>query len=64
MEHGLLCCDWGTSSCRLRLIDDRDLKIIAEVQSDEGVNHTFKGWKEQLNSQGLARYYFFLEKLK
>lgn len=41
-----LSCDWGTSSFRLKLVETSGLKIMAEVDSDEGIAHTFQLWKQ------------------
>lgn len=63
MKNYLLCCDWGTSSFRLRLVDVRDCKILAEIQSDEGISSTFQSWKDQ-NEHESRRFNFYLERLK
>lgn len=61
MINNLLCCDWGTSSFRLRLVDASDYSVIAEQQSAEGVAGTFKLWQA---SGSLDRFDFYAEKLK
>lgn len=45
MTNNLLCCDWGTTSFRLRLVDATNYNVIAEHQSGEGVAGTFKSWQ-------------------
>ena len=61
MKNLILCCDWGTSSFRLRLVDKRDCKVKAEVQSKDGIARIFKAWKEQ---QDLTRSEFYARELK
>ncbi|WP_343306786.1 2-dehydro-3-deoxygalactonokinase [Chitinophaga niabensis] len=39
-----LSCDWGTSSFRLRLVED--LKIIAEERSGTGIAGTYQQWQQ------------------
>ena len=41
----LLCCDWGTSSFRLQLMDTATYRCIGEIQSATGVAATFEHWK-------------------
>ncbi|MEO6723040.1 MAG: 2-dehydro-3-deoxygalactonokinase [Ferruginibacter sp.] len=62
MEKFLLSCDWGTSSFRLRLVDLRDGKFIAEHRSGEGISSTFEAWKKVENN--LSREDFFRQYLK
>lgn len=52
-----LSCDWGTSSFRLRLIDTKDLKTIAEIKNDLGIAGIFKSWQENPGSSDRISYY-------
>jgi 2-dehydro-3-deoxygalactonokinase len=61
MDNHILCCDWGTSSFRLRLVDRQDYKVIAEFLSKDGVAGTFSAWKEQ---NELSRFDFYSAILK
>ncbi|MDP3469640.1 MAG: 2-dehydro-3-deoxygalactonokinase [Daejeonella sp.] len=47
MNKYILCCDWGTTSFRLRLVDRNTYDVIAELLSPGGVAGTFRSWKEQ-----------------
>ena len=40
-------CDWGTSSFRLRLIQAKDLAILAETKSSHGISETYKHWQQK-----------------
>lgn len=64
MTRLILCCDWGTSSFRLRLVDNRDLTIIDEVKSPNGIAKVFKDWEKQPENKGESRYDFYLTRLK
>ncbi|MEJ7694783.1 2-dehydro-3-deoxygalactonokinase [Daejeonella sp.] len=61
MNKTLLCCDWGTSTFRLRLVGTSDYKVIAEQQSAEGVAITFSSWQAEGSSN---RFDFYAFKLK
>lgn len=64
MKHTILCCDWGTSSFRLRLVNSIDLTIIDEVKSLNGIAQVFKDWEKQSENKGQLRYDFYLARLK
>ncbi len=55
----ILCCDWGTSSFRLRLLD-LDGKIIAETSSDQGILATNDLWEKIAGSEEKNRFTFYL----
>lgn len=61
IKTNILCCDWGTSSFRLRLVDATDYSVIAEHQSGEGVAGTFKSWQAAGSPN---RFDFYAVKLK
>lgn len=61
MNKYILCCDWGTSSFRLRLVEKDSYRVIAEFLSSTGVAATFKEWKSQ---NQLSRFDFYSKKLK
>lgn len=65
MNHNLknnhvLCCDWGTSSFRLRLVARNDYSIIAEFLSSNGVASIFNDWKKNSNQSRFDFYSAFL----
>lgn len=62
MSDFLLCCDWGTTSFRLRRVRLSDQKIEGEIQSDDGIADTFQVWKRMGGNQ--SRKVFFLHVLK
>ncbi|WP_128545328.1 2-dehydro-3-deoxygalactonokinase [Larkinella soli] len=45
MKDTLLCCDWGTSSFRLRRVETATRKVLHEVRSGQGIAATFQTWK-------------------
>ena len=57
----IICCDWGTSSFRLRLVEKNSYRVIAEFLSSAGVAATFKEWK---NQSSLSRFDFYAIKLR
>lgn len=57
----ILCCDWGTTSFRLRLVDQDTYAVQAEFLSSTGVAATFREWKEQSE---INRFDFYSERLK
>jgi len=61
MNKYILCCDWGTTSFRLRLVDRNTYDVIAELLSPGGVAGTFRSWKEQTE---INRFDFYSAILK
>jgi 2-dehydro-3-deoxygalactonokinase len=61
MNKYILCCDWGTTSFRLRLVDRYTYAIVAEILSPSGVAGTFRSWKEQTE---ISRFDFYSDILK
>jgi len=47
MDKYILCCDWGTTSFRLRLVERQNYNVVEEFLSTEGVGSTFRAWQEQ-----------------
>lgn len=56
MSKYILCCDWGTTSFRLRLVDRYTYAVIDELLSPGGVAGTFRSWKEQT---GINRFDYY-----
>lgn len=61
-NESVLCCDWGTSSFRLRLVSSNDYSIISEFISPNGVASMFKSWKDQEAISRFEFYSLFLKK--
>ena len=40
----LLCCDWGTTSFRLQLVEADTLRMMAKTTEGEGILTTFRTW--------------------
>lgn len=45
----LLCCDWGTSTFRLALVDNPTGIVLANEKNDQGIARTFELWKGKSN---------------
>jgi 2-dehydro-3-deoxygalactonokinase len=54
-----LSCDWGTSSFRIRLIDEKNGKVLSEEKSNRGIAATFNLWNESddPNKEKKASFY-------
>lgn len=61
MNKYILCCDWGTTSFRLRLVDRYTYEVVGELLSSGGVAGTFRSWKEQTE---INRFDYYSEILK
>lgn len=61
MKRYIFCCDWGTSTFRLRLVDKRDCKVMDEVQSKDGIAPIFEAWKGR---KDFNRLDFYAQELK
>lgn len=64
MKNKLLCCDWGTTSFRLRLMEIQSHKMMGEVLSPEGISQTFDAWKRLGNTGVSKQLYFTLQLAK
>lgn len=62
MKKYILCCDWGTSSFRLHLVDIETGKKHSGVISHAGIAETFNLWKSL--GSGKGRLEFYQSKLK
>ena len=58
----VLCCDWGTSSLRLRLVEAESVLVLEEIVVGEGVSKTFDEWQYQ-SLTGISQEDFFRQKL-
>ncbi len=61
MNNYILCCDWGTTSFRLRLVDRFTYEVISELLLAAGVAGTFRSWKEQTT---ISRFDYYSNILK
>ena len=61
MDKHILCCDWGTTSFRLRLVERQNYEVLAEYLTKDGVAGTYRNWKEQ---DELSRFDFYAAILK
>lgn len=53
-----LCCDWGTSSFRLRIVDMDSLKVLSEISNSEGCAKTNEMWAARgEDEQGRLKFY-------
>lgn len=64
MTNYLLCCDWGTSFFRLRLMNTPDYACVGEISSRTGVAATFDDWKTVGERGGISREHFFRQQLE
>lgn len=63
MKNTILCCDWGTTSLRIRLVNIKSKKILSEVASPLGNAKVFDQWKSFSASSNISRIEFFLNQL-
>ena len=61
MDKHILCCDWGTTSFRLRLVERQNYQVHAEYLTKDGVAGTYREWKEQ---DEISRFDFYAAILK
>ena len=54
-----ISCDWGTSNCRLRIVDRVTRQVLAENLSESGIAAIHQQW-QQSNEQRLSFYQSFL----
>lgn len=46
-----ISCDWGTSSFRLRVVDQESHSVLAEVKSNQGIAAVNEQWKQQAGNE-------------
>lgn len=63
MKNNLLCCDWGTTSFRLRLVNQENLQILGEVFGSDGIAGTFNAWSTETQSNSISRKHYFQQQL-
>lgn len=61
-EDYIFCCDWGTSSLRLRLIKRKTAEIISKLQTEDGIGRLFSAWSAKAHHDE-SRYVFLLRVL-
>lgn len=55
------CCDWGTSSFRLKLVNKTNADIIYECAGEGGIAAAYDRWQAATAIQPTGRKIFFLE---
>jgi 2-dehydro-3-deoxygalactonokinase len=55
----MISCDWGTSSFRLRLVNNSDLSILATRSSAQGIVATHALWNSQAQGDRQSRLSFY-----
>ena len=45
LSEYIICCDWGTSSLRCRLVDRERACVIDEITSDVGISVAYRSWR-------------------
>lgn len=59
----IICCDWGTSSLRLKLIDSSSGRHIGEYAGAEGIASVHAGWQSDQEKDRISRQDYFLRYL-
>ena len=59
----ILCCDWGTSSFRLRLINLKGT-LLAECFTNQGIFKTYQDWEKQSADSIEGKFNFYLKYIK
>lgn len=61
MSHCFLSCEWGTSSFRLKLVNQQSAKILATLKSPQGVKQTFFAWEKNATEDQASFYQKLLQ---
>lgn len=59
----ILCCDWGTTSFRLRLTNLK-AEVIAETISEKGILFFYNNWLIQSDENNERRFDYYLQYIK
>lgn len=62
-SNWLLCCDWGTTSLRLQLVEADTLKTRAKTSDGEGILATYRRWTAS-GQPASERLFFYLAVLR
>lgn len=57
MIKQFLSCDWGTSSFRLKLVETKPFRILAEVHDSNGISSTHSAWQQNGTEQNRFLFY-------
>jgi 2-dehydro-3-deoxygalactonokinase len=52
-----LSCDWGTSSFRLKLVETKPFRILAETHNSNGISSTHSAWQQNGTDQNRFLFY-------
>ena len=52
-----ISCDWGTSSFRLKLVETKPFRIVAEVHNSNGISSTHSAWQQNGTEQNRFLFY-------
>lgn len=63
MNNHLLCCDWGTSFFRLKLLHVHSYQCLGELTTQEGIAATFAAWQAAGEPNGMNKTHFFRQQL-
>src|SRR5690606_36789711 len=57
-----ICCDWGTSSFRLQLVDRNNGHVVKRISTYEGISVIYDEWKKTdlKNSEERIAYFYDL----
>lgn len=56
MSSYFLSCDWGTSSFRLKLVNQRSGEILSVLKQPQGIKRTYEQWELQLEKSKLSYF--------
>jgi 2-dehydro-3-deoxygalactonokinase len=59
----IICCDWGTTSFRIRILDAYSRKLLFEHSNKDGAAHVFNKWHGGHESSSFSRQEFYLSHL-
>ena len=59
-----LSCDWGTSSFRLRLVEEAGMEVLAEENSGRGIASTYANWNRLASADEQQRLLFYLDVIR
>lgn len=58
-----LSCDWGTTSFRIRLVENGSLAVISEESSTQGISSVYESWQQSGQAED-KRFYFYYKILQ
>src|SRR6218665_75401 len=60
MRSSIICCDWGTTSLRIKILDASSRQMLCEHSRKDGAASIFNRWKAEQEGSSLSKQDYYL----